>query len=288
MKGKAANGMGQAMTEAALEHTLFQELVAALVDGELPAGEARVVRDHLRGCSRCQREVAVQQGLSAALAREPAGAASPGLRRRIEQMDLPSTAPLALPWRIWAAPAAAAALLAIAIVGGAAVVSIGVGRAGAVIARGGEARSRTAAIPLLRDALADCRRAMARNFPRKADLQAVGLHGDQPLVAVGAGLEFPVHVLDRPDAELFSTWTTTLAGAPAAGLAYRWRGIVVVQYQVPAELMRTQPTVGEALRAIGFYSAVDEKQGIVASLSAGSGTVLVADAPPEVLRRLIL
>jgi len=277
MKGKAANGMGHAMTEAALEHTLFQELVAALVDGELPAGEARVVRDHLRGCSRCQREVAVQQGLSAALAREPAGAASPGLRRRIEQMDLPSTAPLALPWRIWAAPAAAAALLAIVIVGGAAVVSIGVGRAGAGIARGGEARSRTAAIPLLRDALADCRRAMARNFPRKADLQAVG-----------AGLEFPVHALDRPDAELFSTWTTTLAGAPAAGLAYRWRGIVVVQYQVPAELMRTQPTVGEALRAIGFYSAVDERQGIVASLSAGSGTLLVADAPPEVLRRLIL
>src|SRR5207237_9903238 len=96
----------------------------------------------------------------------------------------------------------------------------------------------------------------------KADLQAVR-----------AGLEFPVHALDRPDAELFSTWTTTLAGAPAAGLAYRWRGIVVVQYQVPAVLMRTQTTEGEALRAIGFDGAVDERQAGVASLSEGSGTV---------------
>lgn len=265
------------MSEAALEHTVLQELMAALADGELPSGEARVVREHQRGCSRCQRELAIQQGLSAAFAREPAGAASAGLRRRIEQMDLRSPVGLPIPWKVWVAAAAAAALVAIVIVGGAAVVSIGVGRAGALIARSGEATSRTASIPLLRDALADCRRAMGRNFPRKADLQAVS-----------AGVQFPVHALARPDAELFSTWTTTLAGAPAAGLAYRWRGIVVVQYEVPAELIRRQPTVGEALRAIGYYSAVEEGQGIVASLSAGSGTVLVADAPPEVLRRLIL
>jgi Putative zinc-finger len=269
--------MGHAMTGAALQHALLQELMAALADGELPSGDARVVREHLRGCSRCQREMAVQQGLSAALAREPAAAASAGLRRRIEHMDLRSPVGLALPWTVWAAPVAAAALLAIVIVGGAAVVSIGVGRAGALIARSGEATSRTAAIPLLRDALADCRRVMGRNFPRKADLQAVG-----------AGLQYPVRALARPDAELFSTWTTTLAGAPAAGLAYRWRGIVVVQYEVPAELIRRQPTLGEALRAIGYYSAVEDGQGIVASLSAGSGTLLLADAPPEVLRRLIL
>jgi len=130
---------------------------------------------------------------------------------------------------------------------------------------------------MMRDALADCRRAMARNFPRKADLKAVG-----------DGLQFPIRALDRPGLELFSTWKTTLAGSPAAGLAYRWRGIVVVQYSVSIELMRGQPGLGEALREDGFYAATELGQGILAILADGSGTLLVANAPPEELRRLVL
>jgi hypothetical protein len=154
---------------------------------------------------------------------------------------------------------------------------IGVAGGTALIARRGEASRPIAEIPLLRDAVADCRRAMARHFPRQADLRAVG-----------EGLQFPIRALDRPGAELFSTWKTTLAGSPAAGLAYRWRGIVVVQYVVPAELIRRQPAVGEALRAAGFYAASERGQGILAFLAEGSGTLLVADAPPDELRRLML
>jgi hypothetical protein len=118
---------------------------------------------------------------------------------------------------------------------------------------------------------------MARNFPRKPDLHAVA-----------EGLQFPIRALDRPDAELFSTWKTTLAGVPAAGLAYRWRGIVVVQYAIPAELIRRQPQLDRALRRTGFYAASDQGQGILAFLADGSGTLLVGDAAPEVLRQLIL
>ena len=265
------------MTEASLDHDLLLQLVAAFADCELPPGESRAVQEHLRKCARCQREWSLQQGLSQALAQEPAGAASAGLRRRIERIGLPAPRGEALSWRSRAAPVAAAALVAFLIVGGAAYVSIGVGRAGALIARQGQAGRPIAEIPLLRDAAADCRRAMARTFPRKADLQAVG-----------EGLQFPIRALDRPDADLFSTWKTALAGAPAVGLAYRWRGIVVVQYAVPAELLRQQPEVGETLRGAGFYSTSQQGQGIVASLVNGSGTLLVADAPPEELRRLIL
>jgi hypothetical protein len=118
---------------------------------------------------------------------------------------------------------------------------------------------------------------MSRHFPRQADLRAVA-----------EGLKFPVRALDRPGAELFSTWKTTLAGSPAAGLAYRWRGIVVVQYVVPAELVRQQPAVGDALRGAGFYAASEKGQGILAFLADGSGTLLLADARPEELRRLML
>jgi len=252
------------MTDAALQHARLRERVAAFADGELPLDEAHSVREHLRTCTQCQRELALQQDLSRALAQEPIRPASPGLRRRIELVGAARRTPPI--WnRRWAAPAAAALVL------------IGVG--GATVLRGHLpfAARPAAEIPVLRDALADCRRVMGRNFPKKADLQAVS-----------QGLPFPLRPLDKPGAELFSTWKTTLAGTPAVGLAYRWRGIVVVQYAVPAEVIREQREIGDALRARGSYAASEQGQGILAFLVGESGTVLLSDAPPEELRQLIL
>lgn len=268
---------GRAMTEAALDHALLQELVAALSDGELPWGEARVVRRHLRDCVPCQRELAVQKRLGSALAQEPARLASTALRQRIQRIGVRAPQPFALGWRAWLAPAAATGLVAFTVVCGAAFVAVGVGRAGALIADRDQAGRPSAAIPVLQDALADCRRAMTRNFPRKADLQAVG-----------AGLHFPVRALERPDVELFSTWKTTLAGSPAAGLAYRWRGTILVQYAMPAEMLRRAPVIGAALREAAVFSTSEGGQGIVVSVANGRGTLFVAFAPAEELRRLIL
>jgi len=255
------------MSEVALDHALVQKLVGAFADGELPGDEARTVQEHLRTCARCQRELALQQALSRALAQEPAGEASAALRRRIEQLGRPAWRDRTfLSSRRWTAPAAAA------------LVVIGIA-AGTMLLRHrpGHGSTPIAEIPVFRDAVADCRRVMARNFPRKADLHAVA-----------EGLQFPIRPLDRPDAELFSTWKTTLAGAPAVGLAYRWRGVVVVQYAFPAELIRQQPQVVEALHRTGFYAGSDQGQGILAFLADGNGTLLVGDVAPEVLRQLIL
>ena len=255
------------VTEAALQHTRLQELVAPFADGELPREEKRAVEEHLRICGRCRCELALQRDLSRALAREPAPGASAGLRRRIEAIGnrTAEVSGRTFPWnRRWAA-VAMAALASMAVVGTALRVR-----------RGGASRPMTE-IPVLRDALADCRRAMTRNFPRKADL-----------AAVAEGLHFPIRTLRGPGVELFSTWKTTLAGSPAAGLAYRWRGMVVVQYAVPNELLRQQPDVGEALSHDGFYSSSEVGQGVVAVLKDGSGTLLIANAPPAELRRLIL
>lgn len=251
------------MSEAALRHARLQELVGAFADRELPPGQSAEVEEHLRTCPTCQRELALQQDLARALAREPAPVASPSLRRRIEWMGEPeASSARAWSWR-WAAAAA--------------VLLIGVFTGTLTLVRRGQISRPAAEIPVLRDALADCRRAMARNFPRKADL-----------AGLAEGLQFPIRTLVQPEAELFSTWKTTLAGSPAAGLAYRWRGIVVVQYTVPTELIRRQPDVGRALSAGGFYTALESGQGVIAVLVGGSGTVLIAEAPPEELRRLIL
>src|SRR2546426_10529468 len=249
------------MTEAALEHARLLELVAAFADGELSPDQGRVVREHLRTCGRCRRELALQQDLAQALAQEPVRASSADLRRRVEQIGRANPRRGAFLWNRGRAATAAAAMALIGIAGG-------------IVLRGhrGHASRPVAEIPMFHDAIADCRRATARNFPRKADLQAVG-----------EGLEFPIRALNRPDTELFSTWKTTLAGAPAAGLAYRWRGMVVVQYAVPNELLRQQPEVGQALSRHGFYSSSELGQGVVAVLKDDSGTLLIANAPPEQL-----
>jgi hypothetical protein len=254
--------------ETALPHARLEELVAAFADGELSREERRTVEEHLEGCARCQRELTLQQDIYRGLAREPTPGASPGLRRRIEWMGEPGPELDEHPSHgshRWVSPALAALVLIVAAAG-AALLSSRI-----------QASKPIAGIPVLRDALADCRRAMARNFPRKADLQAVA-----------EGLPFPVRALYGRDVELFSTWKTTLAGSPAAGLAYRWRGIVVVQYAVPAALIRQQPAMDAALSNPGFYAASQLGQGVIAFVEDETGTLLVADVPPDQLRRLIL
>src|SRR5438105_11800610 len=254
------------MTEAALEHARLLELVAAFAVGELSRDQGRVVREHLRICGRCRRELALQQDLARALGQEPVRWSSADLRRRVEQIGRANPRRGASLWNRGRAATAAAAMALIGVAGG-------------IVLRGqrGDASRPVAEIPMFHDAIADCRRATARNFPRKADLQAVG-----------EGLEFPIRALNRPDTELFSTWKTTLAGAPAAGLAYRWRGIVVVQYLVPTDVVRRQLALGEALRLARFYAASEAGRGLIAFLREGSGTLLLADATPEELRRLVL
>ena len=253
------------LTDVALQHARLQGLIAAFGDGELDRDDTRAVQEHLRNCEGCRRELSLQRELSRALAEEPVPRASAALRRRIGWMGEPNPHSSDHAAPSLRRPAAAAAAVAIGIC---AVTALCVGRS---------AKTGMADIPVLRDALADCRRATARNFPRKPDLPAIA-----------EGLRFPIRALYRPDIQLFSTWKTTLAGSPAAALAYRWRGIVVVQYTVPGELIRQQPAVGEALSRAGFYSASELGQGVVAVLEEGSGTLLIADAPPEELKRLIL
>jgi hypothetical protein len=253
------------MTGAALEHALVQEALSAFADGELPDDEVKALEEHLRNCARCRRELALHQGISRALALQPLPEASMSLRRRIGQIGAPAARVALLKDRRWALPAAAAMLV------------VGIASAVALRPRFGEPPTAIAAIPLLSDAVADCRRAMGRNFPRKADLEAVGQR-----------VSFTVRPLARRDAELFSTWNTTLAGSPAVGLAYHWRGTVVVQYSVPAELVQQEPALGGTAGKRRLFSTSERGQSIIATVADGTGIILVSDVAPEELSRLVL
>src|SRR6195256_3833849 len=60
-------------------------LLHALIDGELDAGHAREVEDHIAGCPRCAAQLHAYREMSRAVAGTDFHyAASPQLRRRIE------------------------------------------------------------------------------------------------------------------------------------------------------------------------------------------------------------
>ena len=60
-------------------------LLHALMDGELDAGHAREVEDHLAGCSHCAAQLAAYRQMSKSVTRAGLGyTAPPALRRRIE------------------------------------------------------------------------------------------------------------------------------------------------------------------------------------------------------------
>jgi anti-sigma factor RsiW len=69
-------------------------LLHALIDGELDAGHAREVEEHLKACPRCAAELAAYREMSRAIAGADLGfAAPPELRRRIEAALPRSQAP---------------------------------------------------------------------------------------------------------------------------------------------------------------------------------------------------
>jgi anti-sigma factor RsiW len=90
--GSHARRQEHPVTEAVFQHARLQELVAPFADGELSRKEMGAVEEHLGGCARCRCELAIQQALSRALAREPMTGASASLRRRIERLGEPSSA----------------------------------------------------------------------------------------------------------------------------------------------------------------------------------------------------
>ena len=50
---------------------LFEAALDAYVDGELDAGSATCIREHLDGCARCRRQLAVREALAALVRAAP-------------------------------------------------------------------------------------------------------------------------------------------------------------------------------------------------------------------------
>src|ERR1039457_7243128 len=66
-------------------------LLHALIDGELDAGHAREVEDHIAGCAACAAELAGWRGMSNAVAGADLRYEAPAALRRCIEASLPQT-----------------------------------------------------------------------------------------------------------------------------------------------------------------------------------------------------
>ncbi len=96
-------------------------LLHALIDGELDAGHAREVENHIKDCPRCAAELAAYREMGKAVAgADLRFAAPPGLRRRIEaslpQSQMPSRRSLLRGFAMGSAASAIAATGLVAVI----------------------------------------------------------------------------------------------------------------------------------------------------------------------------
>lgn len=280
-------------------HAVLRELLAGYADGELPPETRAQIDAHLVGCVACRRELSVQGTLNARLALEAPLAASPALRARIgtaldETPRMPATAgstpraavaprtssPLFAPLA-W--PVSRALWLAAAgwLVAGALALTLLL-RAQPHDAAGVQARTslvsrRAVDVPLLDSVFTSAARVGAGELPGRA----------RDLSAVRAALPFPVQPLASPDARLISAWTTSLAGEPAAVLAYRVGDRVVVQYIIAEDAFFRSPAIRSAVAGQHALVATRGAQTLVAWPRAETGSVLVGELSGQALARLI-
>jgi hypothetical protein len=237
----------------------------------------------------------MHQTLRKRLGREPVPAATASLRERIATGVRHATPPVMPPPATPSAAPATSALPAsvsardvrVRVVGIAALLAVVIALASfwrasdwaAPTDRNAEQRAAlqtSQAVPLFAAVLSDYRRVTAGDLPGRA----------RDLGAVRAAVPFTVTPLGNPGLRLLAAWTTSLAGEPAAVLAYRWNDRVVLQYLVSDALLFQSPNVRALLAQKRAVSARDGAQGLLVWAQPESGSVLVGELSPEELGAL--
>lgn len=260
------------------KHELLASFLGAYVDGELPPETQSQIDAHLTGCARCRRELDVHRAVRERLGNEPVPAATAALRNRIalgiKTAPPPTLTPVVEPvfeiptrsrrsMRFWVGMSALAIIPVIAV--------LAVREWGAPFNRS-QAVAVTPAqdVPLLNAVLANSRQVAAEPLPGRA----------RDLTAVRAAVPFAFSVLSNPSLRLLAAWTTSIAGEPAAVLAYRYNDRVVLQYFVTDELVFQSPGVRASLAQKRAVSMTSGGQGMLLWAEPEYGTILVGDLSP--------
>jgi len=282
-----ASSLGNPAEEAVREsrHQVLRELLGAYADRELPPETIAQIDAHLISCVECRRELDVQDAVRARLAKEPPAAPSPAFRARLGAALDALPAPVIAVAEPASRDAGVRELLHrrvtwIAISGWVVAMVLALvlaSRSGGSAAPSDGARALVApvkSVPLLDGVVNDYARVARGELPGRA----------RDLSAVRAALGFPIEPLRAPNLRLLAAWTTSIAGEPAAVLAYRLDDQLVVQYLVAEDAFFRHPAVRSAVADRHLLTAAVDSKSLVAWPESATGTVLIGNVPSRLLQ----
>lgn len=242
--------------DAIRRHESWLELVAPYLDGELATASHDEMATHLASCTLCQRELARQRALTQRLQRlaeaeVPSASLGERLRLAVARREDSETRQR-WAWAGWGLAAAQALVIAFLLLA---------------------PMGPTTQVPMVREALADYQRVVARELPFEAT----------SIEDLSRSLSLSIDVLKSPRAQLLGAWQTELRGEPAAALAYRVDNRVVIQYVVSEPLFFAQARVREAVSRQGHYATREGREGVIGWPGANAGFLLVGELPTEEL-----
>jgi anti-sigma factor RsiW len=283
---------GNDRVEEDVRHRTMMGLLGAYVDEEIAGSVKAEVEAHLQRCEECRRELRIQLALrTRLLAEEPSAPPAAVLERLEAHLNSlaaadaspvrPLTVPLgeltrrARPYAAWSGWLVAASIVALSIVGkpkpsGQAMAGMTMGPPIPVLVD-------SVPEPIANAALSDFQRVAAADLPS-------GPH----LTAVEKQVPFSVPALRSPHMRLIGSWTTEIAGEPAAALAYRCHDRLVVQYVIPEHVFFRPPRVRQAIADAGVYATGVGDIHTVAWPGTDNGSFLVGEFPASVLAAMRL
>lgn len=261
--------MNTSRTESDMEHKRLAGLLGAYLDGELSSERVQVLEAHLLACERCRQELALQRDVRTCLEQQTIDRAPTALRERIQARlddDTPAQPASERKRRRWTrVPAwtgwALAACLALVI--------------GLHFALGRHASAQT--IPMVTAALNNYHQQLTGTLP-------VGSAAS--LARLERSLPFPVTPIAGLRPHLVAAWSLRIRGTPAAALAYRLDGQLIVQYVVSESMFFRQPQVREAVAAHGAYIVSAGQESVMAWPRHDSGCLLIGTVSVQRLESL--
>jgi anti-sigma factor RsiW len=267
-------------------HEALAGLLAAYVDGELPAETMAQIEAHLLGCDRCQREVSLHRAVVTTLGQTQGPVASAAFQTRVRQAVAATPVPPpatrsaeTLPW--WQQRAAQVGMMGVVVLMlGWWYVAPTPRRSSAATSPVVRGASATAVVvtgePLFDSLRVHYEATAVRDLPGRArDLETVRR-------AVG----MPIAPLAVPGAQLSGAWTSTLDGELIGVLAYRWKDKLLVQYVIPDAVIFRSAVVRNALAQQRLVAAQWGALGLLGWPQARGMTVLAAPTTWAELRSL--
>jgi anti-sigma factor RsiW len=287
-------------TEDDVRHRTMMGLLGAYADDEIAGSVKADLESHLQRCEECRRELRIQIALRNRLFAEERTSMPAAMMQRLEEhlSSFATAAPGRHPEGViaperpsarWAMPVAPRLWRYLAWSGW--LMAAGLG-AFVVTGRPSTSGQQMAGmtmgppIPVVLDSVPEpIADAALRDFRRVA---AADLPSGPHLSAVEKQVPFSVPALRSAHMRLIGSWTTEIAGEPAAALAYRCHDRLVVQYVIAEHVFFRPPRVRQAIAAAGVYAAGDGDIHTVAWPGTDNGSFLVGEFPASVLAAMRL